>query len=56
MQVTFAVSIPLALNVGLPYTWSVWCEPLKERFGLDQAHLQLIASACNAGGYSSLIG
>ena len=34
----------------------VWSEPLKEQYGLDQTHLEIIASACNMGGYSSIIG
>ena len=43
-------SLPVALSSGLTYTFSVWSDVIRERYGLSQEQLEGIGSAANLGG------
>ena len=47
---TLTASLPIALSSGLTYTFSVWSDVIRERYGLSQEQLQGIGSAANLGG------
>ena len=42
------------LSAGLAYTFSIYSEALKSRFGISQTQLGGLGTACNLGGYLAL--
>lgn len=52
---TFASSIPVALSSGVVYCFSIWGADLKEEYGLTQTQLNLVGSAANVGGFTSIL-
>lgn len=51
---SFSAAVVVMLSAGLAYTFSIYSEALKSRFGLTQTELAGIGTACNIGGYLAL--
>lgn len=52
---TLAASILCQYAAGLGYSFSVYSDDLKQRFGYSQEQIQGIGSANNLGGYLSIV-
>jgi MFS family permease len=53
--ITLTASMPVALSAGLAYSFGIWSPALQKAYNLDQRALAVIGSACNIGGYMSII-
>ena len=51
---TFSAAAIIYLNSGLAYTFSIYSENLKERFGYTQTEIAGVGTACNIGGYLAI--
>lgn len=51
---SFSAAAVVMLSAGLAYTFSIYSEALKSRFGISQTQLGGLGTACNLGGYLAL--
>lgn len=51
---SFSAAAVVMLSAGLAYTFSIYSDVLKHRFGLSQTQLGGLGTACNLGGYLAL--
>ena len=51
---SFSAAAVVMMSAGLAYTFSIYSDALKHRFGLSQTQLAGLGTACNLGGYLAL--
>ena len=51
---SFSAATLVMMSAGLVYTFSIYSETVKHRFGISQTQLGGLGTACNLGGYLAL--